>query len=161
MSWSLRVRNGDFDPTSNGLAQVSNENKLVQDLRHFILEKMGTDDAHPEYGSLFDGGTKPDGTEANSVLASDSIVEAKALIEADLRRIIIEYQQTQLARAKRERLKFNKTTFTRGEVIKQLDTIRMDQVLDKLEVTIFITTASDVSLQINVPISDSPLITTS
>jgi hypothetical protein len=61
MSWSLRIQNGDLMLDGTNLGRATGSAKLIQDLRCAILEKMGTDDLHPEYGSLLDGGRDESG----------------------------------------------------------------------------------------------------
>lgn len=154
MSWSLQVSNGDFALDQGGFGIVTGERKLIQDLRHFMLERMGTDDAHPNYGSLFDGGQRSDGTEVPSVIGHHDFAIASLTVESDIRRIVTEYQQTQLARARRERQRYNKTTFTAGEVIRSLDRVGLKQVRDTLYATLYITTASDVSIDLKIPVGN-------
>ena len=153
MSWSFQVSNGDLTLSAGGFGIVTGEQKLAQDLRHFMLERMGTDSAHPSYGSLFDGGKRPDGTEVSGVVGRHDFELASMQVQSDVRRIVTEYQAMQLARAKRERQRYNKTTFTPGEVIKTLAGIRLRQVQDSLYVTLLITTASDVDLNIEIPVT--------
>ncbi len=70
MSWSLQLRNGDLFHQHGHYAQVYGPAKLVQDLRAQILERLGHDDMHPEFGSALDGGILPDGTTIDSVIHS-------------------------------------------------------------------------------------------
>src|ERR1051325_1057251 len=109
MSWSLQVSYGDFPVSGNSLGIVAGANKLGQDLRHWVLEKMGTDPLHLDYGSLIDGGRTSDGVEQESIIGHVNDRNARVLIESELRRIIQAYQRQQIARAKADRLVYNKT----------------------------------------------------
>ena len=63
MTWSLAVVNGDLSFAGpGGYATVSGQNKLIQDLKNWLLEPRGTDPIHPGYGCTLDGGMLPDGT---------------------------------------------------------------------------------------------------
>lgn len=155
MTWSLQVQNGDLTLGGAKLGVVTGQQKLVQDLSHWFLEKMGTDSLHPGYGSLLDGGTKPNGQVVDSPIGEDDIDFLVTQVEDDIRRIVGEYQQRQLQRAKDDRLRYNKTTLTPGEIIVSLDDVKMELLEDKLRVTLFVTTAEGRSATLDVPLPGS------
>lgn len=157
MSWSLRVSNGDLVLDGTKFATVNNENKLVQDFRHFILERMGTDLDHPWYGSLLDGGTKPTGQQVESVIAGTDWPTIQIRLEADLRRIAAQYQNMQLDRAKRDRARYNRSTLTLGEVLAAITEITFSQQADALYVTIFIESGREISTAVDLQLA--PVIT--
>ena len=136
MSWSLRVCNGDLILDGASFGIVANENKLLQDFRHFILERMGTDLDHRWYGSLLDGGTMENGREVESVIAGTNWPAIQLRIEADLRRIGAQYQRMQLDRAKRDRSRYNRSTLTLGEVLAAITSISFSQQADALYVQV-------------------------
>lgn len=152
MTWSLQMQHGDLALGGAHLGVVTAEQKLVQDLSHWFVERMGTDTLHPGYGSLFDGGTKPNGQEVDSLIGSNEFQFTATLIESDIRRIVQEYQARQLERAKSDRLRYNKTTLTGGELLISLNDIQMFQDQDTLRVTLSITTGSGRSVTVDVPI---------
>src|SRR4051812_46717299 len=98
MSWSLRIHNGDLALISTSFETVTQEQKLAQDFRCFILERMGFDPAHPWYGSTLDGGKDEDGYEFPSVISLTDWSYAALQIEGDVRRMAGVYQQMQIAR---------------------------------------------------------------
>jgi hypothetical protein len=151
----LQIQNGDFSLGGARLGTVSAQQKLVQDLSHWFLEKMGTDSLHPGYGSLLDGGTKPNGQVVDSPIGDDSIDFVASAVEDEIRRIVAEYQQRQLQRAKDDRLRYNKTTLTPGEIIASLDDVGMELIQDKLRVTLFVTTAEGRNVTLDVPLPGS------
>src|SRR3954463_12305873 len=151
MSYSLQVRHGDFVTTGASLGTVTREVKMTQDLTHWILERMGTDDVHMGYGSLLDGGTLPDGTEVEGVIGTYDWELAALEVERDLRRIISEYQAIQLRRAKGDRTTYGRGTLTPEEVVMEVPSIDYTQAVDVLIVTINIVTASNAYLQIALP----------
>lgn len=138
MSWSLRVSNGDLVLDGTKFGTVANENKLLQDFRHFILERMGTDLDHPWYGSLIDGGIKPNGQEVESIIAETNWSTIKLRIEADIRRIGTQYQRMQLERAKSDRNRYNRSTLSLGEILAAINEITFAQQADALYVNIFV-----------------------
>src|SRR4051794_27221905 len=98
MSWSLELRGGDLAIGGASYGVVTNQAKLVQDLRCAILERMGTDPDHPGYGSLIDGG-RLNGVEQESVIATDDWDVAVLTVEGEIRRIVDLYQKMQIARS--------------------------------------------------------------
>jgi hypothetical protein len=154
MTWSLKLRNGDLALGAAQLGTVTGEEKLVQDLRAHILEHMGTDDMHPEFGSLIDGGTLPDGTVSPGIIGALNDDFASMEVASDIRRIVNDYQDRQLARAKDDRYTYGKVTINRGEVLLSLDDIEVTRSMDTLQVNLKITTArqSDVDVIFTLPI---------
>lgn len=153
MSWSLRVSNGDFVLDGTHFGTVTHENKLTQDLRHFLLTRMGTDPQSPTYGSLIDGGVKPNGQEVESVIARTDWGQVKLELSAEIRRIAAQYQRTQVERAKRDRLRYNKSTLTPGEILLAINDIRFVQNADALLVTIVLQSGrgQDINLDLELP----------
>src|SRR4051812_30826669 len=133
MSWSLQIHNGDFVTDGNQISTVIRQAKMLQDLRLWILERMGTDDLHPGYGSLIDGGTRPDGSEAFGVIGESDFDFAILQVEQDLRRIITEYQGRQLSRAKVDRTIYGRGTLTPEEVVIDVPSIDFIQQQDTMK----------------------------
>jgi hypothetical protein len=153
MSWSLRLRNGDLSVSGAQIGTVSNEDKLTQDLRCWFLEHMGTDNLHPGYGSTLDGGMQPDGTQVTGVVGTVNRDIALLKIQTEIQRIVREYQAQQLARAKTDRLVYNKTTLTAREVLLSISGINAAQTEDTLTLTLFLRTAAgqDVDIDVALP----------
>lgn len=148
MSWSLAVQNGDLSISGSQLATVSKDRKLIQDLRHHILEQMGFDKLHPGYGSLLDGGIDRDGVQHESLIAHESLQLGAILIESEIRRILADYQAQQLARARSDRYRYNKTTFTANEVLATIRNIDLQQVEDTLHVLVYLTTLGEQEIEL-------------
>lgn len=125
MTFSLHVRGGDLSPAGrNGAAIVSGQQKLVQDLRHALLEPRGTDPANPSYGSTLDGGINPDGTVVGTNIGEAITRERMADIETEVRRILTVHQTEQVERIKRETQRYNgKHTLTPGEMLYAIEAI--------------------------------------
>lgn len=128
--------------------------KLVQDLRNWILEPRGTDPEHPEYGSVLDGGTLPDGTVMDSPVGSILDTTVLMNMESEIRRILTAYQQQQLDRLQRESALYNgKNTFAPGEILYSVDKVDVQQYIDVAIATVTITTSSGQTVPFNVPIT--------
>lgn len=151
MSWSLSLKSGDFSVTGAYLGTATKQQKLVQDLRCAILEQMGTDNLHPSYGSLINGGVTTDGTVYPGVIGEDDIDFAILEIETDITRIIRNYQSSQLVRAKQDKTTYGRATLDPEEVVVDLGGINFNQVQDSLEVTITVITATDTPLTVPLP----------
>jgi len=152
MTWSLALKNGDLSlSSSNGLDVVTNEEKLVQDLRCNLLEKMGNDDMHPDFGSLLNGGTMPNGTQHNGYIGERDDDTTILGIQSEVTRVVNNYQERTLSRAKIDKLSYGKATLTHGEVLYDLNDIIVQKSLDKVNVMINFTSAAnnEQTLEIN------------
>lgn len=152
MTWSLQLRNGDLALGQASFGVVTAEAKLAQDLRCFILERMGSDDLHPEYGSLLDGGLRR-GQYVEGVIGSTNDALALVMIEGEIRRIVTDYQAQQLDRARADRARYGKATLTKGEVLVGLAGIDVEQVADTMNITLHLSTAANTSVSLDIAFS--------
>lgn len=143
MTWSLKLQNGDLALGGNHLDIVDNEEKMIQDLRCQLLEKMGNDQMHPEYGSLLDGGETPDGIVYSSILADDDLQMAKLRIQSEILRVINDYQNRQLDRAKADKMLYGKQSLTPREIVASVNSINFVENLDRLTVNISLATSAN------------------
>jgi hypothetical protein len=152
MSWSLQLRNGDLALSGTNLGQVSGSEKLVQDLRGAILERMGTDDMHPWFGSLIDGGRNADGLVELGIIGETDIELAALNLQSEVRRIATQYQETQARRLENDRLTFGASTLDPSEILLSIQSIRVMQAQDRLLVTIEIQTGTGQTINLDVPV---------
>jgi hypothetical protein len=143
MTWSFAIKNGDLSLSGpGGLASVSGSNKLIQDLRHWLLEPRGTDPMHAGYGSTLDGGTLEDGTRVGSSIGGLFVAEDLIAIEAEVRRVLAAYMQVQADRLSREQTSFGgRNTFSQGEILRTVNDVQVRQLADVALVNIDISTA--------------------
>lgn len=155
MTYSLQVKNGDLNfGGPGGFATVTGQSKLVQDLKNWILEPRGTDPIHPDYGALLDGGTMPDGTDADPIIGDLITSATLVLIESEIRRVLAAYQQQQLDRLNREIVQYGgKNTFSMGEVLVAVTAVTCTQVSDTVLVTVSIQAGDGSSLTFSQPLS--------
>lgn len=157
MTWSLRIgEDGDFHVDAAHLGTVTAQQKLVQDFRCALLEQMGTDNLHPDFGSLIDGGITPDGVVSEGVIGETDLRMVALTIQGEVSRIARRMQQVQLARAKSDRLTYGHATMVPQEVLLQLNGVEMKQKEDQIYVTINLTAANNSNFDINLPINTSP-----
>jgi hypothetical protein len=152
MSWSLDLQNGDLSLSGTNLGRVTGSQKLVQDLRCFILEKMGTDESHPWYGSLIDGGINETGEFELGFIGETDWEIAALTVQAEIRRIVGRYQELQARRLEDDRLTYGSSTLDANEVLLGISGIQITQAQDKMMVTIGLNTGTGSSLTLNVPL---------
>lgn len=157
MSWSLQLRNGDLTVDGARFGTTTNQAKLVQDLRCAILERMGTDEDHPWFGSLIDGG-RLNGVEQESIIATDDWNIAVLAVESEIRRIVGQYQSQQIVRSEQDRSVYGKPTLTPPEILMGLGGIQFFQAQDNLLCRITLITGADTELNLNVPLGTNALI---
>lgn len=151
MSWSLQLRNGDLTIGGASFGTVTNQAKLVQDLRCAILERMGTDEDHPWFGSLIDGG-RLNGVEQESLIATTDWNVAALSIEAEIRRLVSQYQTQQINRTQADRTAYGKPTLTPSELLMSVANIEFFQAQDNLLCRVTLVTGAGTEIPINVPL---------
>lgn len=148
MTYSLQLKNGDLTIGAKGLGTVDNENKIIQDLSNELKTKMGDDPLNPSYGSLINGGITPDGFAYESLIGENDLALVELRVRSEILRIISNYQERQLARARADKMRYNKQSLTRGEIVLGLDSIEVKQSLDKLSILIKIISGNNSPLTI-------------
>lgn len=155
MTWSLQISHGDFQVESAHLSTVTGQKKLVQDFRCAILEQMGIDNLHPDFGSLIDGGTTPEGVTSNGVVGTIDVQSARLTIESEINRIARYIQRAQLERAKSDRLTYGRATLVPQEVLLSLNGITIEQIEDRLRVVVGLTSASNSNFEVELEVGNS------
>ena len=155
MSYSLQIKSGDLNLGGpGGLAVVTGTQKLVQDLRNWILEAQGTDPMHPEFGSTLDGEIMPDGSYQDNFIGTTIDSFQILNVEAELRRILYAYQQNQVNKLQAEQIQYSgKNTFAAGEILYSIDAVDIQQLGDVLVAHIQITTDQGTSVSLTQPVS--------
>lgn len=128
---------------------VTGSQKLVQDIRAALLERMGTDDLHPDFGSVLDGGVQ-DGVEVDGIIGEVDPELIRTFVSTEINRIIDTYRDQQIARAQADQLTYAKSTLSPDESIAET-AINMGMIQDMLVIQIVITTESGDSRSIAIP----------
>jgi hypothetical protein len=160
MSWSLQIRNGDLSVSGAKLGVVTGGSKLAQDLRCALLTERGSDDLHPTFGSLIDGGRNDAGDWVPSLIGSTDWELIAMRVEAEIRRICLEQQARQVSRSQADRMVYGRSTLSNDELLLQVDRVQMFQAMDSLMVRVSITTGSGQTQTVDVAVSDQAPITT-
>jgi hypothetical protein len=154
MSWSLQLSNGDLSFGSSGLNTVSGAQKLVQDLGCDILEPMGTDPMHPEFGSIIDGSVDANGNYQPGLIGQTNDPQIDTQVGSEIQRICLNYQQSQVARNRADIAVYGKSTLTADEALLALLGVSVTQVQDQALVTANIQTGAG-GLPLTIPFTSS------
>jgi hypothetical protein len=156
MSWSLQISDGDFRVDAAHLGAVTGQAKLVQDFRCALLEQMGTDNLHPDFGSLIDGGVTPEGVHHSGVIGENDLEMVALTIETDVTRIARYIQRSQLTRAKQDRFTYGRATLDPQEVLLALTGVTFEQKEDNLRVIVHLTSAINKDFDVELAINSNP-----
>lgn len=135
---------------------VTQQTKLVQDLRCAILERMGTDEDHPWFGSLIDGG-RLNGVDQESLIGTSDWNLAVLSIESEIRRIVDQYQKQQILRTEQDRTTYGKPTLTPGELLMGISNVQFFQAQDNLLCRITLVTGADAEIPLNIPLGTNAI----
>jgi hypothetical protein len=160
MSWSLQIRNGDLSVSGAKLGTVTGGSKLAQDLRCALLTERGSDDLHPTFGSLIDGGRNDAGDWVQSLIGSTDWELIAMRVEAEIRRICLDQQARQVFRAQQDRMVYGQSTLSNDELLLQVDSVQMFQAQDTMMVRVSIITGTGQKQTVDVAVSDQTPITT-
>lgn len=154
MSISLRIEGGDL-VVGNGrsYSTVSGSDKLAQDLRLWVLAKIGTDPSTPEYGTSFDGGFV-NGQAVEPVIGQLMTAQRVLEVRAAMIDLLSNYQATQLARIKQDMVDFNgQKTLTPDETIQNIVNVEATAIADTIIVRATVQTMSNTTLNVTLPVS--------
>lgn len=146
MSQSFQLQNGDLVVTSGRAFQViKNRDKLVQDLRLWILEQFGQDPSTPEYGSLLD-----------SYIGSPISQGAINQIQAEILRVLQQYQAMQVDNMQNETIQYaGSTTLDPSEVVTGISGLTIQSVGSMILVSVTVTTLDETQTQLSIPITNA------
>lgn len=154
MTYSLNIQGGDLSLGGpGGLSVVSGTDKLIQDLKCWLLEPMGTDPLHPDYGSILDGGATPGSSVSAGMIGTTLDGVALLRVEAEVTRVLNLYQRQQINRLQIEQSLYNgKNTYTHGEILASVDSVIAKQFKDTIIVNVVIRTANGQTLTFSQPL---------
>lgn len=143
MSQSFQLQNGDLVVTSGRAFQVvKNRDKLIQDLKLWILEHYGEDPSTPDYGSTLD-------TYIGSPMSQGVINQ----IQSEVLRVLQQYQAMQLDNMQNDTILYaGSTTLDPSEVIASINGLTVQAVGSILLITVSIITLDENPTQISIPI---------
>lgn len=153
MSWSLNIESGDLDFVSrkSGAAVATGKRKAYQDIRAALLEPMGTDPMHPEYGSILDGGRLPNGRVVPSLVGRNQAAVFE--IEEEITRIVRGLMDRQAERIDADLQTYGKSTISSAETIRGIAEIKSKIVDNTLVVRVKIEMQDREIISIVTPVS--------
>lgn len=152
MSKSFQITNGDLTIASGRCFKlVTGSEKLGQDLRLAVLERLGTDSATPNYGTTLDGGVR-NGQQVDSLIGQILTKERVNEVREQVNSILMQYQRGQLTRIQREMVNFGKTTLSDDEIVQVVNSIETLGVGDTIICRVSLTTRSGSALRITIPV---------
>lgn len=134
MSYSLAIVDGDLAKRGSQMALVFGINKLKQDINCWLLEQYGGDRFHSNMGSVLQ-------EFIGSVVSGSTPVE----VEAEILRVLENYQATQV-----KRFKENPQKFSPSELLVSVDAVTVTVDYSVVRATIKIRNGSNQVTKINV-----------
>ena len=153
MSKSFALINGDLALTGRSYSLVSGSAKLAQDLRLWVLERVGYDPATPTYGTTLDGGIV-NGVMIPSLIGQINSQSQANQVQAVIQTMLTQYQQMQLTKMKQEIVTYNgKTTLSDDEVLQTVNSVTATVAQDVIIVQANLTTLAGTNLTLTIPLS--------
>lgn len=140
MSFSLAIKHGDLSLNGNSFETVSEEKKLLQDLRCALLTPTKFYENYPQYGSNLE-----------TIIGEDNWKKAAAIARAEIQRVCAEYQSRQIARNQSDAAKYGRMTIGINETLLKIRDIEMIQVENKLIIKIKLEVGKG-EIELNLPV---------
>lgn len=153
MSKSLAVINGDLVIGPGRSYQiVSGKDKLKQDLKLWVLERIGSDPLLPDYGSLFDGGIV-NGQTQESYIGNVANPQVLSELRALTIKLVNNYQTMQYNKMQDEAVLYQgKNTLDSDEVIDKLTAVNVVQSGTTILIQVVISTLAGSLLKVTIPL---------
>lgn len=156
MSTSLSIVNGDLViGPGRKFETVSGKAKLMQDLKLWVLERIGTDPLLPTYGSTFDGGII-DGQPIDSFIGQLATQEAINNIRIAALELLDRYQTMQFDKMRSETLLYNgQNTLDADEVVDEIISVDVTQIGPTILVRVILSTLAGSNVKLTIPLSET------
>lgn len=135
---SLQIYNGDLSLDSGGrLEFVQGGNKLIQDLRLWLQEPIGTSFTAPSFGSIL-----------TSLVGGTIGVTTTSQVQSEVQRVLGLYQSQQLINLKSAQNASQLANWNKSEIISSINSIKVEQNNTTIIVSVGLTTlaSSNISL---------------
>lgn len=152
MSTSFKLESGDLVVgAGRSYERVGGAYKLAQDLKLWVLERIGTDPATPTFGSRLDGGII-DGQEIPSYIGRIGTEALVAEIRAEVVALLGTYQAQQITKMKREMLLFEgNTTLDPDEILQVISSVEATQQGTQVIVRVICQTLAGTTFRLLIP----------
>jgi hypothetical protein len=158
MSKSLAIVNGDFlIGSGRGFSLVSGRSKLLQDLRLWVLERMGIDPSTPTFGNLLDGGIQ-NGVNIDGFIGQIMTDDAINNIRNTIIDLLQRYQTMQFEKIRSETLRYlGENTLDEDEILESIDSVIVQNLGTTALVQVRLSTLAGSQIKLTVPVPDGAL----
>ena len=144
---TIQVSNGDI-VLSNGSPQfLTGQNKLVQDIRLWLQEPLGTGYTTPGFGSLLSGMV---GQAQSSGIASK--------IQSEVLRVLQLYQGQQVLNLQTAQNSAQLSYYNKSEIIQSIDSVSISLQQTTVIANVLITTLANSSVNLNIFINSNGVV---
>lgn len=137
MSYSLQLIAGDLAIQGSKIATVSGVDKLRQDLDLWVRDNYGLNRFHPDYGSVLD-------SFIGGIIGPTTTLD----VQAEVYRVLTNYQNLQL-----RRFKANPSKFSNAELLQDIVSVDVSTSYDTVTASVVVRTAAGVTANLNVKVS--------
>lgn len=134
---TLLLSQGDLVIGPAGHATVTGSSKVRQDLALALGEDYGHDHFHPEWGSV-----------VTRFVGAPITAETEMAVYSEVSRVLAIYIGTQRANLERDSLSSSSSRYSTADIVQQVQAINAKVLLDTIEITVSLLTASGESLAI-------------
>jgi hypothetical protein len=153
MSKSFAIVNGDLViDAGRSFGIVSGRDKLLQDLRLWVLEKLGIDPATPTYGNRLEGSANEQNYSGfvGALMTTDNLHSIRNIVIDMLQR----YQSMQFEKIRGETLRYvGKNTLDEEEILQSIDSVEVINFATTALVQVVITTLGGTGIRLTIPVS--------
>lgn len=128
---------GDFVVGSGGFVMVSGTQKVYQDLSVLVRETLGEDRFHPRWGTIL-----------GDFIGTPIGQSSEADVRNEINRVIQNYMIMQSAQVRGDVAMSRRPRFRPDEIVSAIDGIDIQQVQDRLNVRVRVSTASGSSIDL-------------
>jgi hypothetical protein len=128
---TFRLRNGDFVVGAGGFEEITGTQKVYQDLSVLVREPLGDDRFHPQWGGILD-----------EFVGFPFTEDVEGEVRNEVNRLVQNYVVMQSNQISADISLGRKPRYTPEEIVVGIDGIQVQQFNDRVNVRVFIRTAS-------------------
>lgn len=145
MSKSFAIVGGDLSVSARSFATVRGKEKLMQDLRSWLLERIGTDPATPSFGSSLN----EEDNFLGNILSQRRVFD----VRNEVTNLLTRYQQLQLTKMQADSLDFEgKTVLDNDEMIEEISSVEVTSSGTLILVRVLLSTVKGNTIQLTLPV---------
>lgn len=138
---TLAISDGDLVIKGSNISKISGRSKLIQDLRLWLSEPIGTGFLTPNFGSTL-----------RSTIGENNGDVARSLVKDEVVRVLTLYQTDQARRLREARKQGTLDQWSKDEILARILDVSVSQRVDRLSVEISIALLNDDVINFNLEI---------